>query len=87
MVIKGTAHLAEVVKLQDLKLHDQTFRYSVQREGSGHIIYWGHEASEDAAVQMAKKYLELMDRSLEARTAKPSAPPESVGFQEPLAEA
>jgi hypothetical protein len=79
MVIKGVRHLAEVVKLQDLKLRHHTFRYSVQREGSSHIIYWGHEASEDAAIQMAKKYLDLMDQTAEATSTKVRPRSETFG--------
>jgi hypothetical protein len=80
MVIKGVKHLAEVTKLQDLKLRHQMFRYSVQREGTGHIIYWGHEASEEAAIQMAKKYLDLMDQSAEAASIKSRPRSEPLGL-------
>jgi hypothetical protein len=87
MVIEGTKHLAEVVKLQDLRVRHNMFRYSVQRQGSSHIIYWGHEASEDAAIQMAKKFLDLLDLSSETTSTKVGPKPQSLDLQEPLAKA
>jgi hypothetical protein len=61
MVIKGVKHLAEISRMLDLTTRDERFRYTIQREGSTHIIYWGHEHTEEAAMQMANMYLNLLD--------------------------
>lgn len=61
MVIKGIKHLAEISRMTDDTNREERFRYTLQREGSAHVIYWGHEHSETAATQMAEMYLRLLD--------------------------
>jgi hypothetical protein len=61
MVIKGIKHLAEISRMLDLSTRQERFRYTLQREGSPSIIYWGHEHTEEAAMQMANMYLNLLD--------------------------
>ena len=61
MVIKGIKHLAEISRMLDLNTRQERFRYTLQREGSANIIYWGHEHTEEAAMQMANMYLNLLD--------------------------
>jgi hypothetical protein len=61
MVIKGIKHLAEINGMLDPITQEERFRYTLQREGSQNIIYWGHEHTEEAAIQMANMYLNLLD--------------------------
>jgi hypothetical protein len=39
----------------------ERFRYSLRRESSPDILYWGHEHTEEAAIEMANMYLNLLD--------------------------
>jgi len=61
MVIKGLKHLAEINRMFDPTTHRERFRYSLRRESSPDILYWGHEHAEEAAIQMANMYLNLLD--------------------------
>jgi hypothetical protein len=61
MVIKGVKHLAEINGMLDPITREERFRYTLQQEGSQSVIYWGHEHTEEAAIQMANMYLSLMD--------------------------
>jgi hypothetical protein len=61
MVIKGVKHLAEINGMLDPITREERFRYTLQREGSPNVLYWGHEHTEEAAIQMANMYLNLLD--------------------------
>lgn len=61
MVIKGIKHLAEINGMLDPITREERFRYTLQRDGCHDIIYWGHEHTEEAAIQMANMYLNLLD--------------------------
>jgi hypothetical protein len=74
MVIKGEKHLAEVAKMQDPLSRKQRYRYTLQREGSSHVIYWGHEPSEEAALQMANMYLTVLDEAVSLKHSDGSKP-------------
>ena len=80
MVIKGVKHLAEISRMFDLTTRHERFRYTLQREGSTHIIYWGHEHTEEAAMQMANMYLNLLDDSEAAFSDKPGPRAQRVQF-------
>jgi len=43
MVIKGIKHLAEINGMLDPITQEERFRYTLQREGSQNIIYWGQK--------------------------------------------
>ena len=62
MEIKGIKHVAEISP--DLAINQERFRFSLRRTDSNHIIYWGHEHSERAAIQMAQMYLSLLDECM-----------------------
>jgi hypothetical protein len=64
MQIKGIEHLAEISRSTELSIYGERFRYSLRRLDSTDVMYWGHEHSEDAAIQMAKMYLKLLDDCL-----------------------
>lgn len=61
MVIKGIKHLAEINGMLDPITREERFRYTLQRDGGHEVIYWGHEHTEEAAIQMANMYLNLLD--------------------------
>ena len=61
MVIKGVKHLAEITSMFDLASGEERFRYELRRENSVKVLYWGHEYTEEAAVEMANMYLNLLD--------------------------
>jgi hypothetical protein len=61
MVIKGIKHLAEINRMVNPITREERFRYVLQQEGSSNVIYWGHEHTEEAAIQMANMYLNLVD--------------------------
>jgi hypothetical protein len=61
MVIKGLKHLAEIDRMFDPTTRRERFRYSLRRESSPDILYWGHEHTEEAAIEMANMYLNLLD--------------------------
>jgi hypothetical protein len=61
MVIRGVKHLAEINGMLDPITREERFRYTLQREESHSVIYWGHEHTEEAAIQMANMYLNLLD--------------------------
>ena len=63
MVIKGLKHVAEISRMFDSTTHRERFRYSLRRETSPDILYWGHEHTEEAALEMANMYLNLQARS------------------------
>ena len=71
MVIKGIKHLAEINRMLDPTTGRERFRYALQREGSPNILYWGHEHTEEAAMQMANMYLNLVDDCVDALRNKP----------------
>ena len=79
MVIKGIKHLAEISSMLDLTTRQERFRYTLQREGSASIIYWGHEHTEEAAMQMANMYLNLLDDCVALRD-KPGPRAQRVQF-------
>ena len=79
MVIKGIKHLAEISRMLDLSTRQERFRYTIQREGSPSIIYWGHEHTEEAAMQMANMYLNLLDDCVALRD-KPGPRAQRVQF-------
>ena len=74
MVIKGEKHLAEVTKIKDRLSRQQRYRYTLQREESSHVIYWGHEPTEEAALQMAKMYLTVLDETVSLKQSDGSKP-------------
>ena len=80
MVIKGVKHLAEISRMLDLTTRDERFRYTIQREGSTHIIYWGHEHTEEAALEMANMYLNLLDDCVTALRHKPGPRAQHIQF-------
>lgn len=61
MVIKGSKHIAEINGMLDPITREERFRYTLQREDSHSVIYWGHEHTEEAAIEMANMYLNLLD--------------------------
>ena len=61
MVIKGLKHFAEINRMFDPATQRERFRYSLRRESSPDILYWGHEHTEEAAMEMANMYLNLME--------------------------
>jgi len=61
MVIKGVKHLAEISRMFDPTTHRERFRYALRHESSPDILYWGHEHTEEAALEMANMYLNLLD--------------------------
>jgi hypothetical protein len=80
MVIKGLQHLAEISRMADPTTSEVRFRYTLQREGSDHVIYWGHEHTEEAAVQMANMYLNLLDDCVAVFKHKPGPRAQRVQF-------
>jgi hypothetical protein len=74
MVIKGQKHLAEVARMKDPLSRQPRFRYTLQREGSSHVIYWGHEPTEEAALQMANMYLTVLDETASLKQSDGSKP-------------
>lgn len=80
MVIKGIKHLAEINGMLDPITREERFRYTLQRDGSPNIIYWGHEHTEEAAVEMANMYLNLLDDSLTTLRYKRGPAAERVQF-------
>lgn len=80
MVIKGMQHLAEISRMTDSTSGEERFRYALQREGSDHVIYWGHEHTEEAAVQMANMYLNLLDDCIAVFKYKPGPRAQRVQF-------
>lgn len=71
MVIKGVKHLAEIDRMIDPKTGEDRFRYLLKRQGSARLLYWGHERTEEAALQMANMYLNLLDDyALELKTKR-----------------
>ena len=79
MVIKGIKHLAEINGMLDPITGEERFRYTLQQEGGVHIIYWGHEHTEEAAMQMANMYLNLLD-DCTTMIGKPGPKAERVTF-------
>ncbi|HWY71600.1 MAG TPA: hypothetical protein VNX88_23235 [Terriglobales bacterium] len=61
MVIKGVKHLAEISRMFDPTTHRERFRYALRHESSPDVLYWGHEHTEEAALEMANMYLTLLD--------------------------
>ena len=61
MVIKGLKHLAEISRMFDQNTRRERFRYALRHESSPDILYWGHEHTEEAAIEMANMYLNLLD--------------------------
>lgn len=61
MVIKGLKHLAEISRMFDQNTRRERFRYTLRHESSPDILYWGHEHTEEAAIEMANMYLNLLD--------------------------
>lgn len=80
MVIKGQKHLAEVISMKDAFSRQQRYRYTLQREGSSHVIYWGHEPTEDAALQMAKMYLTVLDEAVVSLNQSEGLKPKRVQY-------
>ena len=80
MVIKGLKHLAEINRMLDPTTHRERFRYSLRRESSPDILYWGHEHNEEAAVQMANMYLNLLDECVQEFRRKPGPQAEHMQF-------
>ncbi len=79
MVIKGIKHLAEINGMLDPITREERFRYTLQRDGGQSVIYWGHEHTEEAAIQMANMYLNLLDDCVTAMD-KPGPRAERVQF-------
>jgi hypothetical protein len=73
MLIKGIKHLAEITRMHDPATREERFRYTLQREGTTHILYWGHEHTEEAAIQMANMYLNLLDDCINSLKPGPKA--------------
>ena len=80
MVIKGMQHFAEISRMTHSTMSEERFRYTLQREGSDHVIYWGHEHTEEAAVQMANMYLNLLDDCVVVFKHKPGPRAQRVQF-------
>ena len=80
MVIKGIKHLAEINGMLDPITGEERFRYTLQQEGGVHIIYWGHEHTEEAAMQMANMYLNLLDDCVSSLRDKPGPRAQRVQF-------
>ena len=80
MVIKGLKHYAEIGRMVDPNSRHERFRYTLQREDSSTVIYWGHEHTEEAAVQMANMYLNLMDHAVITLRDKPGPRAQNVQF-------
>jgi hypothetical protein len=80
MVIKGVKHMAEVGRMVDPLTREERFRYTLRREGAANVLYWGHEHTEEAAVQMANMYLNLLDDCLLEFRGKPGPRAERVQF-------
>ncbi|MBV9071997.1 MAG: hypothetical protein JOZ10_00075 [Acidobacteria bacterium] len=79
MVIKGIKHLAEINGMLDPITGEERFRYTLQREGSPQVLYWGHEHTEETAIQMANMYLNLLD-DCATMIAKPGPRAQRVQF-------
>ena len=80
MVIKGLKHFAEINRMFDPTTHRERFRYSLRRESSSDILYWGHEHTEEAAIQMANMYLNLLDDCVTELRRKAGPRAEHVQF-------
>lgn len=80
MVIKGIKHLAEVTRMSDPATGEERFRYALQRDDSPNVMYWGHERNEEAAMQMANMYLNLLDDCVEALKNKSGPRAQRVQF-------
>jgi len=80
MVIKGLKHVAEISRMFDSTTHRERFRYSLRRETSPDILYWGHEHPEEAALEMANMYLNLLDDCVTALRHKPGPRAQHIQF-------
>lgn len=80
MVIKGLKHLAEINRIFDSATRRERFRYSLRRESSPDVLYWGHEHTEEAAVEMANMYLNLLDDCVTELRKKPGQSAQHVQF-------
>lgn len=80
MVIKGIKHLAEINQMFDSSTHRERFRYALKRDGSADILYWGHEHTEEAAMQMANMYLKLLDDCVTELRNRPGPRAQRVQF-------
>jgi len=80
MVIKGLKHLAEIGRIFDPSTRRERFRYSLHREGSPDVLYWGHEHTEEAAIQMANMYLNLLDHCVTELKKQPGPRAQHVQF-------
>jgi hypothetical protein len=80
MVIKGIKHLAEISRMLDPSSRRERFRYSLHREDSADILYWGHEHTEEAAIQMANMYLNLLDHCVTELKKKPGSDAQHMQF-------
>ena len=80
MIIKGLKHLAEISRMFDLSTRRERFRYCLYREGSADVLYWGHEHTEEAAIQMANMYLNLLDHCVTELKKKPGPRAQHVQF-------
>jgi hypothetical protein len=80
MVIKGVKHYAEIGRMTDPNTRQERFRYTLQRQHSSAVLYWGHEHTEEAAVEMANMYLNLMDHCVVSLRDKPGPRAQSVQF-------
>ena len=80
MVIKGVKHLAEIDRMTDPRSGEDRFRYQLKRENSQKLLYWGHEHTEEAALEMANMYLNLLDDCVVELKAKREPRAEHVQF-------
>jgi hypothetical protein len=80
MVLKGLKHLAEINRMFDPTTQRERFRYSLKREGCSDILYWGHEHTEEAAIEMANMYLNLLDDCVTELRKKAGARAQHVQF-------
>jgi len=80
MVIKGLKHFAEINRMFDPATQRERFRYSLRRESSPDILYWGHEHTEEAAMEMANMYLNLLDDCVTELRHKPGPRAQHVQF-------
>lgn len=80
MEIKGIKHIAEISRTTELPTYEERFRYTLRRADSANVIYWGHEHSEDAAIQMARMYLNLLDDCVTSFKDEPGSRRRHVQF-------